>query len=193
MTQPGEGGFNAHLNPGDTFSWTAAEPGTISYFCIFHGSPDGGMQAFVTVVAAGEDLPEPQPAPSTTFAALGQPADNVAAALAWTDRLVGSFQGDRVLLGRDDDFADLLGAGATGLPLFLTPTDALDPRTLSGIQALGASRVTIVGGPAAVSESVADDLRDAGLAVDRIEGWSSAVPPRSARPSSTRSPSSASR
>ncbi|HCB37000.1 MAG TPA: hypothetical protein DEP66_01965 [Acidimicrobiaceae bacterium] len=80
-----------------------------------------------------------------------------------------------VLVNADSSFADVIVAGplvfASGLPLLLTQADAL-PADIGGfLTDEEIERVVIVGGPAAVSEAVADDLLAAGVSdVERIEG-----------------------
>ena len=76
---------------------------------------------------------------------------------------------DAVLLATADGFADALSAaplaGQLDAPLLLTPTSTLDARVLAEIQRLGAQEVTILGGTAAIDESVEQALADAGLTV----------------------------
>ena len=79
-----------------------------------------------------------------------------------------------VLLARDDVFADALGAGAAqGLlqaPLLLTDGDVLDGRVRAELVRLGAERVHLLGGEAAVSPAVEQALVDLGYAVSRLAG-----------------------
>ncbi len=78
-----------------------------------------------------------------------------------------------VVLARDDDFADSLSAtGLTGDgPLLFTATDALTPETAQHLAALGSTlRVYVVGGTAAISEAVVQDLRRRGHEVVRLRG-----------------------
>lgn len=81
---------------------------------------------------------------------------------------------DVVVLARADDYPDALSGAPLAVaergPLLLT-----DPRTLSSavgeeIRRLGASRVIILGGEAAVSRDIADTLEDRSLVVERIAG-----------------------
>ncbi len=68
----------------------------------------------------------------------------------------------RVLVGRDDVFADNLASGALqdDSVLLLTPGDALSELTAFEIERLGADDVTILGGVDAVSEDVEDELNE---------------------------------
>ena len=79
-----------------------------------------------------------------------------------------------VLLGRDDVFADALGAGAAqGLldaPLLLTDGDTLDGRVRAELVRLGAQRIHLLGGEAAVSPAVEQALVDLGHEVTRLAG-----------------------
>lgn len=81
---------------------------------------------------------------------------------------------DQVVLARGRDFPDALAGGPLahqlGAPLLLTDTAVLPDVTAQALAALGASRVRVLGGPAAVSKEVVDDLRARGLTVDRLSG-----------------------
>ncbi|WP_170128084.1 CHRD domain-containing protein [Euzebya rosea] len=164
-----DGSFDRLLNPGDSFELTTEEAGQVNYFCRFHGGPGGGQNAYLTVYEEGAEPPEPQVAPSADFTSVTATDDsNVAAAIAWTSLLDGPQE--TVLLGRDDDFADLLAAGATGRPFLVTPTDTLDDRVAAELQRLNAQQVVVVGGTAAVSEDVVGELEAAGFTVTRVAG-----------------------
>ena len=114
---------------------------------------------------------------------LGGPADPVAMAIAWSQHVLpgggargGSALADTALLGRDDVFADSLASGglqgARGAPLLLTDPDALDSRTAAELQRLGVGEVVVLGGEAAVSEAIVDELIADGLEVTRLAGAS---------------------
>ncbi|HUG86008.1 MAG TPA: cell wall-binding repeat-containing protein [Euzebya sp.] len=81
---------------------------------------------------------------------------------------------DLVVLSRDDDIADALAglavAGLDGAPMLLTPGDALAPEVADAVTTLAARRVLVLGGPAAISEAVVEDLEGRGLAVERVGG-----------------------
>lgn len=100
--------------------------------------------------------------------------DNVARAIAWSRVALPDAGASVVLLGRDDVFADSLASGgAQGIldaPLLLTGAEALDPRVSAELDRLGADRVVLLGGPAAVSDQVAEQLAASGLAVERLQG-----------------------
>ena len=79
----------------------------------------------------------------------------------------------RVLISRDDQFADALASGylQTDAPLLMVPKDGpVPPRVLTEIARLGASDAVILGGEAAVSPGVAAELTAAGLDVERRSG-----------------------
>ena len=99
----------------------------------------------------------------------------VAAALWWSRQLPDGGAGT-VLLSRSDLFADALSSGglqgALDAPLLLTPGDALHPSVAAELARLGADRVVLLGGTAAVSEAVADELRALGYTVERVAGFS---------------------
>ena len=81
---------------------------------------------------------------------------------------------ERVLLARDDVFADALASGSLQAesPLLLTDGQALDPRVAEELARLAPTTVTILGGTAAVSESVAGELAGLGYTVERLQGSS---------------------
>ncbi|AXV10097.1 Alkaline phosphatase (plasmid) [Euzebya pacifica] len=103
------------------------------------------------------------------FTVLTSP-DPTGAALALTGhthRTAGT-----VLLGRADVFADSLASATlqTDRPLLLTgPTD-LDPRVAAELDRLETSHVIVLGGSAAIDDTVTDALADRGVAVTRHAG-----------------------
>ncbi|HEX9767023.1 MAG TPA: cell wall-binding repeat-containing protein [Nitriliruptorales bacterium] len=147
---------------GADFAVTFDEPGVVPYFCVLHGSPDGeGMTGTIKVLPAdGEALPEA--------------SDNVAAAISWSQSTNEDGGADTVLLGRSDVFADSLASGSLqgelDAPLLLTQTDSLDARVDAELVRLGAKRVIILGGEAAISKAVEDALVAKGYGVQRIGG-----------------------
>ena len=80
----------------------------------------------------------------------------------------------RALLASTSGLPDALAAAAwahaEGLPLLLTATQALDPHTRFVLEQLGTTDVTVLGGVAAVSLGVEEELRSAGIAVERVAG-----------------------
>lgn len=79
-----------------------------------------------------------------------------------------------VVLATGAQFADALSAsglaGAHRSPLLLTPTGSLHAAVTAELTRLGALRVVIVGGDAAVSPVVAEKLRELGYEVTRVSG-----------------------
>lgn len=80
-----------------------------------------------------------------------------------------------VALALGTDFPDAVAAGALAasparVPVLLTEPDAVPGATLEAIGELGAGEVLVLGGPAAIDESVEDELVAAGLAVTRVAG-----------------------
>jgi putative cell wall-binding protein len=61
-------------------------------------------------------------------------------------------------------------AADTITPILLTETNTLSPATADALTTLGATSVTICGGPGAVSEEVEAELNNRGLAVRRVRG-----------------------
>lgn len=112
-------------------------------------------------------------------------ADPVDVAVAWSERLFACTPsgGDDcpygALIARRDDFVDALASGVArgggpgapqGQPLLLTDPAHLSFAVRQEIERYGKefTGATILGGPEAVSEDVADELRAIGLEVDRI-------------------------
>lgn len=82
---------------------------------------------------------------------------------------------DTVLIARGDDFADALAASPLAYkydaPILLTETKKLTAATKEEIKRLGASRVIILGGTGAVSDTVQKELsKDLKVWVKRISG-----------------------
>jgi|GEM_PF-120824 len=79
-----------------------------------------------------------------------------------------------VVIARADDFADALAgaplAVATRGPLLLSGRDGVPEQTIGEITRLGASSVVLLGGEAALSPAVADQLVELGLDVRRLAG-----------------------
>lgn len=71
-------------------------------------------------------------------------------------------------------FADALGGGALAAskeqPLLLTQTETLSEPVATYIQSAGVSQVTLLGGHAAISPVVEQQLRDLGVQVTRLSG-----------------------
>jgi putative cell wall-binding protein len=80
---------------------------------------------------------------------------------------------DRVLIGRDDDFADALSSGVmqADSPLLLVPGDGpVTDEVLFALAGLGTDEVVILGGVAAVGTAVESQLAAMGLTVERRQG-----------------------
>lgn len=79
-----------------------------------------------------------------------------------------------VVLATGENYPDALAAaglaGRISGPVLLTPSDELPEATSSALESLGATTVHIVGGPAAVSQGVEDDLDVAGFDTPRHFG-----------------------
>ncbi|CAG9621406.1 cell wall-binding repeat-containing protein [Sutcliffiella rhizosphaerae] len=88
---------------------------------------------------------------------------------------------DVIVIARGDNYADALAgvplAHKYDAPLLLTRTASLPDATKAEIERLGAKKVYILGGTAAVSKDVEKALKDQGLEVKRLSGstrWSTA-------------------
>lgn len=86
----------------------------------------------------------------------------------------GFASSDTVVLASGENFPDALSAsslaGAYKAPVIMTSRDSLSEQAKSKIERLGASKVFIIGSPAAISISVESMLRDMGLTTERIAG-----------------------
>jgi hypothetical protein len=81
---------------------------------------------------------------------------------------------DVVVIARADEFADALAGGPLavhlGAPLLLSAPEALSTEAAAEIERLGASEAVLLGGVAALSAAVEDELTEAGLDVRRVSG-----------------------
>ncbi len=81
---------------------------------------------------------------------------------------------DTAVLARADVYADALAgaplAASLQAPVLLTNHDSLHPAVKAELTRLGASTVVLLGGTAAISDSVATALKDAGYTVERHAG-----------------------
>lgn len=83
---------------------------------------------------------------------------------------------ETVLLANCDNFPDALVAAPLShqldAPILLTPTEGVDEKVMQEIKRLGAEDVILLGGVAALSEKVEEDLIEAGLdQPERIYGY----------------------
>lgn len=86
----------------------------------------------------------------------------------------GWFETDTVILANGLNFPDALAGGplayALNAPILLTRPETLHAATQEEILRLGARKVVILGGTAAVSDKVANQLKALDIKVDRISG-----------------------
>ncbi|MGS2778921.1 S8 family serine peptidase [Robertmurraya sp. GLU-23] len=79
-----------------------------------------------------------------------------------------------VILARADNPADALSAaglvGVKDAPILLTYPNQLDSITVNEIKRLNAAKIYVLGGPAAISYTVENKLRELGIATQRISG-----------------------
>lgn len=119
----------------------------------------------------------------TSFASLGNverisgvdpSAASVAVAQRMGDLGVMPGHGPTLVVASAEVFADAMVAGGFsargGHPVLLTPPDALDAGVASYVTDSGAQHVVVMGGSAAVSTKVQDDLAALGVAVTRLGG-----------------------
>lgn len=90
----------------------------------------------------------------------------------WPNGLLNSERA--VILARADNPADALSAaglvGVKDAPILLTYPNRLDSITINEIKRLNATKVYILGGSAAISQSVESHLKELGFTVQRISG-----------------------
>lgn len=98
--------------------------------------------------------------------------DRYATAAAIAAELAGDEGAGQVILARNDHFADALSAVNIHefAPILLTGRVTLPTATRDALETLGASSIMLIGGPAAISTSLEDELKAAGHQVDRIGG-----------------------
>lgn len=101
--------------------------------------------------------------------------DRVRTAAAVADLVAGDTTTvERVLLARADHWADAVTASAyaaaSGTPTLLTPSDRLAPATAAWLDRHDVQEVVVLGGRAAVSEAVAEQVAALVGGVDRVGG-----------------------
>lgn len=81
---------------------------------------------------------------------------------------------DTVIVATGDGYWDALSAsglaGRLQAPVLITPTNSLAHQTRSELERLQPSRVVMVGGPAALNDSVKSEIEAMGIKVDRVAG-----------------------
>jgi putative cell wall-binding protein len=157
--------FSVGVSPnGGTGELTFDEEGVYELFCKLH--PE-----MTATVYAGVDPFEPEfPEPTRLTA-----TDAIGTAIEWSKhRYPDEFDVAFALLGRDDVFADSLASGGAqgqiDAPLLLTGQSSLAARTRAELDRLGVRTVYVLGGPAAIADSVLAELRAAGFGVRRVFG-----------------------
>ncbi|AGA70553.1 cell wall-binding protein [Desulfitobacterium dichloroeliminans LMG P-21439] len=85
-------------------------------------------------------------------------------------------ESEYAVVARGDEFPDALSAGplayAYDAPILLTAPNALNEATLQELKRLGSKKVFLVGGEAAISQTVADKIVNSGMEIERIMGGS---------------------
>jgi putative cell wall-binding protein len=135
--------------------------------------PAGGATHTVRVIVDPDDvIAEEGGAPNEATTTIAVPAagrsvqrhagtDRVATAVAVSG--AGLERADTVVIARADDPADALAgaplAAHLGAPLLLSRGDRLSAATAREVRRLGATQAILLGGPAALGDRVADDLR----------------------------------
>ena len=108
----------------------------------------------------------------------GETLDRIAGSNRWETAVKISQEGwtsaGTVVLANGRNYPDALAgvplAHALNAPVLLTEADSLVAATKAEIVRLGAAKVIILGGTGVISDDVAEELEDLGLAVERISG-----------------------
>jgi putative cell wall-binding protein len=126
-----------------------------------------------TISTAGDDEPEPPVDPIETQIVRSGGSDRYATALAISRN---NFVADSVVtavIATGRDFPDALAASALA-GVYDSPVLLVDATVSSGLTAelkrLGATRVCLIGGPAAIPDAIATTLGTAGFTVERVSG-----------------------
>ena len=137
--------------------------------------PTSGSTALVKMAVKDIDFPTHYisiPAKALASRIAGDYANETAARLA--DILVAG-ECPTVVLARDDDFADALGAtglaGALRVPILLTDRTTLSPAAAESINKMGAIKVYIIGGTGAMKEQLEVDLAEQCGITDVVRVW----------------------
>lgn len=101
-------------------------------------------------------------------------AGDVATGTAQAISAEGFSKSSTVVLARNDGFHDAMSAtglaGAYNCPILLTDTNSLSSETASEIKRLGATKVFIIGGTAAISTAVENQVKALGASIERLAG-----------------------
>lgn len=143
--------------------------------------PDGPLPTW-EVPISDVDVLQPRNFPDDLYAApTPRPAQDVVR-VAGEDRIATAVavsqavheEAATVLVARADDYADALAGGPLAVqvagPLLLSDRAALSPATAEEIARLGAETAVLLGGEAALTATVAADLEEAGVTVERLAG-----------------------
>ncbi|MGM0843737.1 MAG: cell wall-binding repeat-containing protein [Bacillota bacterium] len=86
----------------------------------------------------------------------------------------GWMEADEIILATGTDYPDALAGGPLAYhkdaPILLTGKNTLHPTVEEAIDMLGVTKVTILGGPSAISQTVETKLKNMGLTTTRISG-----------------------
>ncbi|NQX36235.1 cell wall-binding repeat-containing protein [Herbiconiux sp. VKM Ac-2851] len=181
-----DGGLYSFVGTGQDGSFKVSTPKPGKYRIIFYpstggpsfpgaryqtqylgGTPDPS-KALVTTVKAGEDLtglninlPLSSETPTTISRLEGAERYSTAVSVSrnhWPDS-----GADAVWIVTGENYPDALSAGPAAIrghdPLLLTESDNLPAKVKAEIERLGASKVVVVGGPNAVTDSVFSELK----------------------------------
>ena len=151
-----------HVNPGAFVSTSSYGEGAALLYPV---GGDFSSYGYVRIPAAG-----------TIARIAGEYANETSALISratFNSLLMEQSWSDYIVLARDDDFADALGAtglaGVLNAPIILTDRESLSPAAAAEINRLDAETVYIIGGTGAMKQQLETDLQEqCGIAKSQI-------------------------
>ena len=163
----------------------AVQPGTNTMRLAIADTADAALDSWVLIgggsLSVAPPDPDPEPDPDPVDPVEPEPIEDDDARVSGADRVGTAISiseefpdAPAVVLARSDDYPDALAGAplATTVdgPILLTPSHELLPEVRQEIQRLGASEVHLLGGNAALSAGVEQELRALGLDTIRYAG-----------------------
>ena len=174
---PGQRLVDSHLVTTDAdgkWSVSVTPSGRNGRYWVIAQCDAGDGTAYATYKPAPVDIVSPPNAPDPVARIAG--ADRIATSIAASQDIFGPASTNALVLSRADSYADALAgtplAAAYGGPLLLTPGDSLDQRTATEVSRVLRPQGTVflLGGTAALDDSVAESLKADGFIIDRLAG-----------------------
>ena len=153
---------------------TGLSDGVVYYYEVRAFDGDTNVSArSATISTAVDDEPEPPVDPIATQILRSGGSDRYATALAISRNNFGADSVTTAVIATGRDFPDALAAsalaGAFGSPVLLVDA-AVSSGLTAELKRLGATKVCLVGGPAAIPDTIATALGTAGFNVERVSG-----------------------